>query len=114
MRTKRADLGPAEEPELVQVLGMLELQRRRLVHDRTQAIQRLRADWTQQDPVAEAGVIRCERQRAGRTLPKRSCISSTGKIQGQVQTALLVVQEGGAIDGELQMRADQTAAAGGE
>jgi hypothetical protein len=42
---------------------MLELQRRRFVRDRTQAIQRLRSDWTQHDPVAEAGVIRCDRQR---------------------------------------------------
>jgi transposase len=63
VRTKRADLGPAEEPELVRALGMLELQRRRFVRDRTQAIQRLRADWTQHDPVAEAGVIQCDRQR---------------------------------------------------
>lgn len=63
VRTKREDLGPAEEPELVRALGMLELQRRRFVRDRTQAIQRLRSDWTQHDPVAEAGVIRCDRQR---------------------------------------------------
>jgi transposase len=63
VRTKRADLGAAEEPELVRALGMLELQRRRFVRDRTQAIQRLRSDWTQHDPVAEAGVIRCDRQR---------------------------------------------------
>ncbi len=41
--TKRDELGPAEEPELVRVLGMLELQRRRFVRDRTQAIQRLRS-----------------------------------------------------------------------
>ncbi len=41
---------------------MLELQRRRFGRDRTQAIQRLRTDWTQHDPVAEAGVIRCDRQ----------------------------------------------------
>jgi transposase len=40
--TKRDELGPAEEPELVRALGMLELQRRRFVRDRTQAIQRLR------------------------------------------------------------------------
>lgn len=32
---KRRDLGPAMEPGLVRVLGMLELQRRRLVRDRT-------------------------------------------------------------------------------
>jgi transposase len=63
VRTHRADLGPAEEPEVVRALGMLELQRRRFVRDRTQAIQRLRSDWTQHDPVAEAGVVRCDRQR---------------------------------------------------
>ena len=40
---KRDQLGPALEPELVRALALLELQRRRLVRDRTQAIQRLRA-----------------------------------------------------------------------
>jgi transposase len=63
VRTKREELGPAEEPELVRALGTLELQRRRFVRDRTQAIQRLRADWVQHDPVAESGVVRCDRQR---------------------------------------------------
>lgn len=58
----RDELGPAEESEIVRALGMLELQRRRFVRDRNQAIQRLRADWTQHDPVAEAGVLRCDRQ----------------------------------------------------
>jgi transposase len=66
--TDRADLGPAQEPELVRALGMLELQRRRFVRDRTQAIQRLRADWTQHDPVAESGTVRCDRQRELRKL----------------------------------------------
>lgn len=66
----RQDLGPAEEPELVRALGMLELQRRRFVHDRTQAIQRLRSDWTQLDPVAEAGVVRCDRIRELRKLKR--------------------------------------------
>jgi transposase len=55
VRRKRDELGPALEPELVRALAMLELQRRRFVRDRTQAIQRLRSDWTQFDPVAEAG-----------------------------------------------------------
>ena len=68
--TDRADLGPAQEPELVRALGMLELQRRRFVHDRTQAIQRLRSDWTQFDPVAEAGTIRCDRKRELRKLKR--------------------------------------------
>jgi transposase len=68
--TNRDELGPAEEPELVRALAMLELQRRRFVRDRTQAIQRLRADWTQHDPVAEAGTIRCDRQRELRKLKR--------------------------------------------
>ena len=42
---------------------------------------------------------------------RRLEVTSTGKIQGQVQTVLLVVQEGGALDGELHMRVDQTEAA---
>jgi cytoskeletal protein CcmA (bactofilin family) len=33
-------------------------------------------------------------------------VTGTGKVQGQVTTALLVVQEGGLIDGELHMRKD--------
>jgi transposase len=65
---KRAELGPALEPELVRALTLLELQRRRLVRDRTQAIQRLRADWNQVDPVGEAGVVNLTRQRELRQL----------------------------------------------
>jgi transposase len=72
VRRKRDELGPALEPELVRALAMLELQRRRFVRDRTQAIQRLRSDWTQLDPVAEAGVIRCDRQRELRRLKRIS------------------------------------------
>jgi transposase len=68
--TCRDELGPAEEPEVVRALGMLELQRRRFVRDPTKAIQRLRSDWTQQDPVAEAGVLRCDSQRALRKLTR--------------------------------------------
>jgi transposase len=68
--TAREDLGPAQEAEIVRALAMLELQRRRFVRDRTQAIQRLRSDWTQHDPVAEAGVIRCDRQRELRKLKR--------------------------------------------
>jgi len=67
----RTDLGPAQEPEIVRALGMLELQRRRFVRDRTQAIQRLRSDWTQLDPVAEAAAIRCDRKRE---LARLKCI----------------------------------------
>ncbi len=70
VRRKRDELGPAIEPELVRALAMLELQRKRFVRDRTQAIQRLRADWTQIDPVAEAGVVRCDRQNVLRRLKR--------------------------------------------
>jgi transposase len=69
---KRAQLGPALEPELVRALALLELQRRRLVRDRTQAIQRLRADWNQIDPVGEARVINLTRQRELRRLKRIS------------------------------------------
>jgi transposase len=72
VRRKHAELGSALEPELVRALGMLELQRRRFVRDRTQAIQRLRADWTQLDPVSEAKVIRLDRQRELRRLKRIS------------------------------------------
>jgi transposase len=70
---QRAELGPAEEPELVRALGMLELQRRRFVRDRTQAIQRLRSDWTQIDPVAEAAATRCDRQQQLQKLKRLRC-----------------------------------------
>jgi transposase len=66
----REELGPAEEPEIVRALAMLELQRRRFVRDRTQAIQRLRSDWTQHDPVSEAATVRCDRARELRKLKR--------------------------------------------
>jgi transposase len=69
---KRHELGPALEPEVIRALSMLELQRRRFVRDRTQAIQRLRADWTQVDPVAEGRVARLDRQRELRRLKRIS------------------------------------------
>jgi transposase len=69
---KRSELGPALEPELVRALALLELQRRRLVRDRTQAIQRLRADWNQIDPVGEARVVNLTRQRELRRLKRIS------------------------------------------
>jgi transposase len=69
---KRAELGPALEPKLVRALALLELQRRRLVRDRTQAIQRLRADWNQVDPVGEARVVNLTRQRELRRLRRIS------------------------------------------
>jgi transposase len=72
VRRKRDQLGPALEPELVRALAMLELQRKRFVRDRTQAIQRLRADWTQVDPVGEAKVVRCDRPTVLRRLRRIS------------------------------------------
>jgi transposase len=69
---KRDELGPALEPELVRALALLELQRRRLVRDRTQAVQRLRADWNQVDPVGEAQVVNVTRQRVPRRLKRIS------------------------------------------
>src|ERR671918_1242288 len=70
--TNETSSGPALEPELVRALALLELQRRRLVRDRTQAIQRLRADWNQVDPVGEARVVNLTRQRELRRLKRIS------------------------------------------
>jgi transposase len=70
VRRKHAELGPALQPELIRAISILELQRRRFVLDRTQAIQRLRSDWTQVDPVAEAKVVHVARQRELRRLKR--------------------------------------------
>lgn len=40
---------------------------------------------------------------------KRLEIMGTGRVHGQVTTAMLVVQEGGVLDGELHMRGEQSA-----
>ncbi|KAB8144322.1 polymer-forming cytoskeletal protein [Chloroflexia bacterium SDU3-3] len=40
---------------------------------------------------------------------KRLEIMGTGRVHGQVTTAMLVVQEGGVLDGELHMRSEQSA-----
>jgi cytoskeletal protein CcmA (bactofilin family) len=48
-----------------------------------------------------SGKIECRR---------RLEVTGTGKVEGQVQTALLVVQEGGVVDGELHMRKGETPA----
>jgi transposase len=69
---KRDELGPALEADVIRALSMLELQRRRFVRDRTQAIQRLRADWTQVDPVGERGVVHIDRERELRKLKRIS------------------------------------------
>jgi len=67
---RRSELGPALEPELVRALRLLEGLRRQSVYDRTQAIQRLRAIWTQVDPQAEAQLAKCATQRALRKLKR--------------------------------------------
>jgi transposase len=66
----RDELGCAQEPELVHAARLLELQRHRMVRDRTQAIQRLRSTWQQIDPVAEAAALRCDRQHQLRRLKR--------------------------------------------
>ncbi len=69
---KRAQLGPALERELIRALALLEGLRRQPVYQRTQAIQRLRAVWTQVDLEGEARVIHCQRQRELRRLKRIS------------------------------------------
>lgn len=65
---KAHQLGPALEPELARALSLLETLRRQSVYDRTQAIQRLRAIWTQFDPEAEREVRHIHRQKVLRRL----------------------------------------------
>jgi len=67
---RRQELGPALEPELVRALALLEGLRRQSIYDRTQAIQRLRAIWTQIDPQAETQVAKCATQPALRKLKR--------------------------------------------
>lgn len=50
-----------------------------------------------------SGKIECRR---------RLEVMASGRVHGQVRTALLVVQEGGMLDGQLQMRGDEDQAAG--
>jgi transposase len=69
---KRAQLGPALEPELIRAVALLETLRRQSVGDRTQAIQRLRAIWTQVDPAAERRVIHLHRHKQLRRLKRIS------------------------------------------
>jgi transposase len=67
---KRAQLGPALEPQLIRAVALLETLRRQSVGDRTQAIQRLRAIWTQVDPAAEARVVHLHRHKQLRRLKR--------------------------------------------
>jgi transposase len=68
----RDQLGSAHEPELIRAMALLETLRRQSVCARTQAIQRLRAIWTQVDPEAEARVAHVHRQKALRRLKRIS------------------------------------------
>jgi hypothetical protein len=67
--TDRADLGPAQSPSWFEhsACSSSNAALRSRSHP---SIQRLRADWTQLDPVAEAGTIRCDRQRELRKLKR--------------------------------------------
>lgn len=65
---KGTELGPALEPELVRAVALTETLRRQSVYQRTQAIQRLRAIWTQIDPDAERQVAHVHRQKNLRRL----------------------------------------------
>jgi transposase len=67
---RRDELGCALEPELVRAVALLEGLRRQSVYDRTQAIQRLRAIWSQADPEAEAEVGNCATEGALRKLKR--------------------------------------------
>jgi transposase len=64
----RAHLGPALEPELIRTISLLETHRRQSVWRRTDAVQRLRAIWTQFDPDAEAALGNLTSARALRRL----------------------------------------------
>jgi Transposase len=68
-------------------LALLELQRRRLVRDRTQAIQRLRADWNQVYPVGEARVANLTSQRELK--PERQCSVPTSEASRFFRAARL-------------------------
>lgn len=68
----RDKLGPALEPPLVRAIALLETHRRQSVTRRTDAIQRLRAVWTQVDPEAEAAIPNIAAQRVLRRLKEIS------------------------------------------
>jgi transposase len=67
---KRDKLGSAVQPDLVRAVALLETARRQAVAARTEAVQRLRALWTQADPEAELSVAACTSQRALRRLKR--------------------------------------------
>jgi len=82
--TDRAHLGPALEPELVRALAVVETLRRQTVARRTDAIQRLRALWTQFDPEAEMAVGNV---LAARTLKRLRQLRLGDGVLGDAATA---------------------------
>lgn len=83
---ERDTLGPALEPELSRAIGLLELQRKRLVLARTQQIQRLRHTWIQIDPEAESKVKRCDRKRE---LAKLKVLEFDGGLHAQLAARMV-------------------------
>lgn len=89
----RERLGPALEPELVRALAIVETLRRQTVAQRTNAIQRLRALWTQFDPEAEVAVgnalaartlKRLRRLRLGDSPLEKTAASCLRQIAGEI------------------------------
>jgi len=82
----RERLGPALEPELVRALAIVETLRRQTVARRTDAIQRLRALWTQFDPEAEVAVGNV---LAARTLRRLRRLRLGSGVLGDAATSCL-------------------------
>lgn len=96
---KRSELGPAAEHELVRSIALLESLRRQSVCQRTEAIQRLRAIWTQLDPAAERQVRHVHRQKVLRRLRRIRFGSALSE-----QTAARCIRELAREIGELNRR----------
>ncbi|MGO8684282.1 MAG: IS110 family transposase [Thermoleophilia bacterium] len=94
----RERLGPALEPDLVRALAIVETQRRQTVARRTDAIQRLRALWTQFDPEAEVAVGNV---LAARTLRRLRRVRLGNGVLGDTATFCLrrIVVEIARLDG---------------
>lgn len=93
----REHLGPALEPELVRALAIVETLRRQTVARRSDAIQRLRALWTQFDPEAEAAVGNV---LAARTLQRLRHLKLGSGVLGDTATSCLhlIVREIARLD----------------
>jgi len=87
----RERLGPALEPELVRALAIVETLRRQTVARRRDAIQRLRALWTQFDPEAEVAVGNV---LAARTLRRLRRVQLGTGVLGKAATSSLHVIAG--------------------